>query len=81
MAHRRIPVARKKPVKSITIKKPSGRWVNIPLVVRGADVLPQFAKQLFGQGLLRPLGRKSFSTRAAAVKAAGRHPSGRTVSL
>ncbi len=71
--------------KSITIKGPSGRWINIPTVVRSVSVLPQFAKQLFKEGRTRAVGGKSYGTRAAAMKAAGlprrEIPSERTISL
>ena len=82
MAHRKRPVARKK---SITIQRPTdNRWINIPTVIGSAkiSILPSFAKQLFREGRTRAVGGKSFSTRAAAVKAAGRRPSpGRTITL
>lgn len=54
---------------SITVKH-RGRWVNVPSVVRGRKISEQAAVTRLEKGRIKPLGNKTFSTAAAAVKAA-----------
>ncbi len=58
----------------VPIKEPIGPgWVNIPTNVRGDYIGPLKAGRLFRAGKLRPIGRRRYKPRMAALQAGKRH--------